>query len=273
MKYIDTHCHLNCEKMFDNWEEYLQKFIDIGGVSMINAWASEFYNLKAIEINKIAEDKYKSFIMKSNLWLHPLEVVEWNINKENVNEKMDWLRNLIEENKKYVAGIGECWIDLHYENTTEILEVQKNLFLMHCELARELNLPLVVHSRDWFEATIETLKDYTDLTVYFHCRWYGPEEYKKLRDMNFKKLYLGFCGNITYKKVDNLLDTLKLVSLDSLVLETDAPYLTPQIVRWEWNEPAFVAYIYDFVSDFLWIDEEQLTKQLEENFLNLIKLK
>jgi len=114
---------------------------------------------------------------------------------------------------------------------SETLEIQKQLFIRHCELARELNLPIVVHSRDAFNDTFEILQNYTDLTVYFHCRGYGTQEIKKLQDLKIKKLYFGFCGNVTYKKAEELRESLKIIPLDQLVLETDAPWLTPQIVR------------------------------------------
>jgi TatD DNase family protein len=130
------------------------------------------------------------------------------------------------------------------------LEIQKQLFIEHCKIAREFNLPLMVHSRDAFKQTFEVLKDYTDLIIYFHCWGYGPNEFRML-NAEFKNLFVGFCGNVTYKKAEELRETLKIVPLDQLLLETDAPYLTPQIIRGETNHPANVKYIYEFVSGFL----------------------
>ena len=130
-----------------------------------------------------------------------------------------------------MVGIGECGFDLHYANTPEILDLQKKLFVRHCELAREFDLPLVVHSRDAWDQTIDVLKGYKDLIVYFHCRGYGAEEIKKLRGLKIKRLFVGFCGNVTYKKANDLLESLKLIPMESLLLETDAPYLCPQAMR------------------------------------------
>jgi TatD DNase family protein len=107
------------------------------------------------------------------------------------------------------------------------LAVQQELFVKHCELAQELKLPLVIHSRDGFQETLDILQNYKDLVIYFHCRGYGPEEYKILENM-FPKLFIGFCGNVTYKKAQALRDTLDIVSDDKLLLETDAPYLSPE---------------------------------------------
>lgn len=131
-------------------------------------------------------------------------------------------------------------------------------------------MPLVVHSRDAFQDTLEILKEYTDLTIYFHCRGYGPEEFRILNS-ELKNLYVGFCGNITYKKAEELRETIKIVPLTQLLLETDAPYLTPQIIRGEDNHPANVRYIYEFIAEFLKIAPEALSQQIEINFHSVYK--
>jgi len=87
-----------------------------------------------------------------------------------------------------------------------------------------------------------------------------------------KNLYIGFCGNITYKKAEELRETLKIVSLSQILLETDAPYLTPQIVRGENNHPANVKYIYDFVAEVLHIAPNILSQQVDTNFHTLYKI-
>lgn len=184
---------------------------------------------------------------------------------------MQWLKDLCLANLQYVVAVGETGIDVHYPNGLETLETQKQLFIQHCNLARELKLPLVVHSRDAFNETFEILKNYTDLTIYFHCRGYGPREFEILNS-KFEKLFVGFCGNVTYKKAEELRESLKIISLTQLLLETDAPYLTPQIVRGEDNHPANVKYIYDFVADFLKITPEALSQQIEANFHSVYKI-
>jgi len=85
-------------------------------------------------------------------------------------------------------------------------------------------------------------------------------------------LFIGFCGNITYKKTEDLRESLQLVPLQQLLLETDAPYLTPQAVRGQDNHPANVKYIYDFVAEMLKISPEALSQQLEANFRSVYKI-
>jgi len=279
MKLIDAHTHLNTKPLVQDWQWYIQKFIDAGGVALVNSWADEEYNLKGIEIAKQAQSlKLKAqsqkypLIIKATVGWHPLECVEWVVTAENISDKMQWLKKLYIDNKEHVVAIGETGIDLHYLNWLETLEIQKILFIEHCEFARETWLPLVVHSRDAFEQTLEILKDYVDLTIYFHCRWYWSAEIKKLKDYKIKRLFIGFCWNVTYKKAEELRASLKLVPLDQLLLETDAPYLSPQVVRGETNHPANVRYIYDFVSEYLDMSPDVLSKQILSNFLSIYKV-
>jgi len=266
----DSHTHVNCEDMYPDHERYIQSFIDGWGKWMVNSWASEFYNEKTIEISA-KYSNHPDVTIKSSLGRHPLECVENIITPSNMKQHMDRLVDLYSESPEHVVAIWECGIDLHYPNWNETLEIQKELFAMQCDRAQEVNLPLVIHSRDWFQPTLDVLRNYKDLTIYFHCRGYWPEEYRQLKDI-FPNLYIWFCGNITYKKVDDLLETLKIVDRDRLVLETDAPYLTPQIIRWQKNEPLFVRYIYDFVSDFLQIEKNSLSQQIESNFKKLYRI-
>ncbi|NOZ44886.1 MAG: TatD family deoxyribonuclease, partial [bacterium] len=129
-------------------------------------------------------------------------------------------------------------------------------------------LPLVIHSRDAFEETMEVLISYTDLEIYFHCWGYDEAEIIKIQE-SFPKLWIGFCGNISYKNAESLRRSLKQLDLKHLVLETDSPYLSPQVVRGERNQPANIRYIYSFVSKELGIAEDELAKRVNKNFLDL----
>jgi TatD DNase family protein len=106
-----------------------------------------------------------------------------------MQQKMQDLKAMYSENKEYIVGIGETGIDLHYANTPEILDLQKKLFQLHADLAQELNLPIIIHSRDAWHETLDVLKTYKDLTIYFHCRGYGPDEITYLQN-TFPKLYI-----------------------------------------------------------------------------------
>jgi TatD DNase family protein len=261
--YYDAHTHLNSPELYLNVEKYIQNFVDIWWKSMIIVWASQEYNNNAIILAK-------KFNLKITLWLHP-EILNNNDDIKTISSKMKELKELIIQNKNSIVAVGECGIDLYFPWTEQTLNLQKELFAMQCNLAQQLDLPLVVHSRTAFDYSIDILKNYKNLTIYFHCRGYGPEQIKILQS-SFPKLYIWFCGNVTYKKADELRESLKLVWSEQLLLETDAPYLSPQIVRWTQNEPANVRYIYDYVAELLWKEKNVLQVQIEKNFKNIYKL-
>lgn len=102
------------------------------------------------------------------------------ITEENIERKMDILRALYATNKQYIVAIGECGIDTFFPGSENHLPLQKKLFNLQCDLAKELHLPLVVHVRKDFESGLEILKMYHDLDIHFHCRSFGPEEIEKL---------------------------------------------------------------------------------------------
>lgn len=266
----DSHTHLNSEAMYLQRQQYMDLFVQAWGKWLVNSGASEFYNEKGIEIAKESLQKYTNLRVKATLGRHPLEAVEKIITQENYIQKVEDLKKQYLTNKEHIVAIGEIWIDVHFPNGQETLGLQRELFALQCDLAQELNLPIMIHSRDEFDQTIDILQNYKNQTIYFHCWGYGPEEYRRLNDM-FPNVFVGFCGNVTYKNAQALRDTLAIVDKNQLVLETDAPYLAPQVVRWETNHPAYVGYIYDFVSQQLQISRNILDKQIEKNIFTLYK--
>ncbi len=279
--YYDAHTHLNSPELFADAQKYVQNFIDIGWKSMVIVGASDEYNSNSIKILKNYELRVSNWVLKFTFGLHP-EILIQNNQIQSLKSKVEDLKKLILDSgcnsaikpewKNNVVAVGECGIDLYYPWSEQTLDLQKELFAMQCDLAQELKLPLVIHSRNAFEQTLDVLKNYRDLTVYFHCWGYWPEEVKRLKNFGLKNLYVWFCGNVTYKKADELRESLKLVWEDQLLLETDAPYLSPQIIRWTQNEPANVRYIYDYVSEFLWKEKNALQEQIEKNFRNIYGL-
>ena len=248
-------------------------------MGLVNSWASDVYNMHGIEIAKTVEtlrdwgvDGWQNIVVKSTIGYHPWCCDDGEITQQNIQQKVADLKILYEANKKYIVAIGECGIDTYYPGSEQTLSLQKQLFILQCNLAQELKLPLMIHIRKDFETAFDVLQNYRDLTMYIHCRGFGPEEIRRLQDLNSKKLFIGFCGNVTYKNAQNLRDSLAKISLDQLLLETDAPWLSPQIVRGTTNHPANVWYLYQFVAEFLNITPELLSDQIEQNFTTLYTL-
>lgn len=120
-------------------------------------------------------------VVKSTIGYHPECCNDGEISEENIQQKIVDLKKMYEENKEYIVAIGECGIDTYYPGSEDSLELQKKLFVAQCDLAKELNLPLMVHIRKDFDSAFEILQNYRDLTVYVHCRGFNPEEVKKLQ--------------------------------------------------------------------------------------------
>lgn len=258
--YIDSHTHLNDDKLFKNWQLHIKDFEDTWWWILINSGADDKYNKRWIDIAKTYN---WPCLVKTTIWFHPYEVVCGNITEDNLAEKIKDLKNMYENNKDYVVAIWECGIDVHYKWELNI-SLQKQLFIAQLELAKTLNLPVVIHSRDNFDTTVEVLKDFLDMKIYFHCRWYWPDEIKIAQNM-FKNLWIWFDWNISYPNAQNIRNSLDILSLDKILLETDAPYLSPQTVRGKTNYPVNIRYIYDFVAKQLWLKNNDLENILEEN--------
>jgi TatD DNase family protein len=140
-----------------------------------------------------------------------------------------------------ISAIGECGFDFHHMEADE--KTQLRLFSAQIELARELRLPLIVHSRDAARATLEALgRSPRDIPVIIHCFGYGPEDARAFLDSG---CHLSFAGNLTYKKSEALREALALVPEDRLLLETDAPYMNPEPRRGKASTPLDVGRSYE----------------------------
>lgn len=263
---IDAHTHLNSPTLYSKRKEHILEFKKNWGTAIVNAWADREYNDNWI---KISREYIWDVYVKCTIWLHPYEVVIGNVNEENIENEINNLKKIYMDNKKSIVAIWEAGIDTHYDGDIKI-ELQEKLFKMQCELANDLWLPIVIHSRNDFDSTMKILKDYKDLKIYFHCRGYGPKEITILKK-EFENIRIGFCGNISYPKAQNIRDSLMVCDVKNILLETDAPYLSPQKVRWETNSPANVKHIYDFVSKELNIDKYILIEKIKQNFYELYK--
>lgn len=180
------------------------------------------------------------------------------------------LKDLHATYTEHIVAIGECGIDTHYDGDPHI-DLQKELFAQQCDLAQELHLPIVIHSRDDFASTWDVIKKYKNQKIYFHCRGYGPDEVKVIQD-HFPQIWIGFCGNVTYPKAQILRDSLYVTRPESIVLETDAPYLAPQKHRGQTNEPIFVTQIYDYVASITGTDPLVLQQSIADNICRLYNI-
>lgn len=150
----------------------------------------------------------------------------------------------LNKHTKNIYAIGEIGIDyFHHDTTTRVKQME--FFSSLIDIASKNNLPILIHSRDGFADTYDVLKN-KNASGIFHCFSYSAEEVKKALELNY---LISFSGNITYKKSEAIREACKYVPNDKLTIETDAPYLSPQIVRSSPNEPSFTMHTAKFIAD------------------------
>lgn len=241
--FVDTHCHI-FKSDYDNIDEVLNNASNNNVKYYINNGSDREYNKEVLELVKQYDNMYGA------LGIHPETVDDYSL------DDIEFIKNNL-SNEKIVA-IGEIGLDYHY--TKENKDEQIKLLEMQLSLAEEYNLPVIIHSRDATEDTINTLKK-------FNCRgtihsFSGSLETAKIY---IKMGYLlGVNGVITFKNC-NIKDVIKEVGLDNIVLETDSPYLTPVPYRGMQNNPSHILDIAKFVSELYNVSLEELSYRTNEN--------
>ena len=165
---------------------------------------------------------------------------------------------------KKIVAVGETGLDYHYDNSPRASQVET--FAKQIEIARERNLPLVVHERESFDACASLLKETSGMKVIIHCFSGGREHLERWLDMGF---YISFSGTVTFKKAEYLREALKMVPDDRILFETDCPYLAPQPVRGKRNEPAFIKYIYETAAVVRGTAFAELEEKVRKNVRNI----
>lgn len=179
-----------------------------------------------------------------------------------------------------IVAVGECGLDHHWNPSgadgrcesdfdEQTYEGEKQLFQMQLELAKEMKLPVIVHSRDAFEDSLDCLKNVGYHNGIIHCYSYGIEEARKFLDLGW---YIAFGGGVTYTKkarMDEMKELLKFVPEDRFLCETDAPYLAPVPFRGQSNSPVLVQEVYKFIAQIRETSPEALSSLVDANIKNL----
>ena len=186
-----------------------------------------------------------------SLGFHPSEA------NKTTQEDIEWLKEIIKSNKKVVA-IGEIGLDYYWEKDNK--EKQKEMFENMLLLSKELNLPVVIHSRDAFQDTYDILKKY-DVKGVIHCFSGNLENAKKYIKLGF---ILGIGGVVTFKNT-NLKEVIKNLDLENIILETDSPYLAPTPFRGNQNSPKYIPIIAEEISNIKQIKIEEVMEKTTEN--------
>ena len=252
---IDSHCHLDHEPLFDNLDAVIQRSKNVGITKLLTISTSlkSFQNVKEL----IQKDE----MIFGSFGIHPHETNNDQLTKE-----------LIIQNSKpfeKIIGIGETGLDFYYTNSNE--KNQENSFINHIEAAIELDLPIIIHSRDAETKTYEILKDYKNQNpkLLMHCFTGSLDFAKKLMDLGS---FFSASGIITFKNAKDLQETFKKIPMDKILIETDSPFLAPIPNRGKKNEPSFIKHTAIKLSQIKKVSFEKLAQETTKNFNNLFNL-
>jgi TatD DNase family protein len=233
MDLIDTHCHLTFEPLADDVPGVAQRSRAAGVTGWITVGTTLEDSRRAIELAGRYENMYAA------VGIHPHEA-------QNADAgALEELSRLAGSEK--VVAVGETGLDFHYNFSKQ--PDQKRVFAAHLDIARDAGLPVVVHSRNAFEETLEILdRDGRGLKgVVFHCFSGSAEQARQLLDRGY---YVSFTGVVTFKNAETAREAAKAVPPDRLMIETDSPYMSPEPLRKQKpNEPALMVHTARFLAD------------------------
>lgn len=233
--YIDTHCHM-VKEYYDNMDDYISGCIENNVKKIIVNATDKKSCLEVLELVK----KYD--IVYGALGFHPTELDDIS------EEDFVWLEGAVNNDK--IVAIGEIGLDYHYDDADK--DKQKCFFKRQLEIAAKYNKPIIVHTRDSIQDTFDILKEYNVKGV-IHC-YSGSLE--MAREFIKKGYLIGVGGICTFKNASNIINVIKNIDLEYIVLETDSPYLTPEPYRKHSNESKYIPLISKKISEIKDIEEE-----------------
>lgn len=256
MNYIvDTHCHLDLiEKQGLKIEDVIQTCLE-NNVKILQTICT-----RVSEIDKILSyTKLHDFIYAS-VGIHPCNVAE------QPKISADDIIKLCHAHEK-IIGIGETGLDYYHDKSA--IAAQKISFVEHIKASQKTNLPLIIHSRDADLDMMEILeneKKNADFPALLHCFSSSKELAKKALDLG---IYISISGIVTFKNATELQEIVKFLPLESLLVETDSPYLAPMPHRGKTNQPAFTKHVVEFIAQLKNLSAEEVAQQTTENFFKI----
>lgn len=245
---FDTHSHYDDDAFNHDRDELLSGLSDRGVECLVNVGADMTSSRTALALAEQYDFVYCA------LGVHPSEV------EGLAEEDMAWIADHAAHRK--VVAIGECGLDYHWPEPTS--DMQKKWFYRQIELAKEVSLPLIIHSRD---ASADTRNILVETKAYdcggvIHCYSYSPEMAKEYAQMGF---YIGVGGVVTFKNAKKLKQTVEQIPLERIVLETDCPYMAPEPHRGSRNDSSNLIYVAEKIAELKGITTEEVINQTTKN--------
>lgn len=250
--YVDTHAHLFFPNFNDELDQVIERARNAGVGAILVPGTDIPTSMQAIKL----ADQYENIFV--GVGVHPHETKEW------TDELLVQIEKISEHPK--VVAIGEIGLDYYYDFSPR--EIQLKAFRSQIELAIKLDLPIIVHNRESNDDMMNIIREYADtsLRAQFHCFAGSADDAKELIGMNH---FISFPGNVTFKKADDIRNILKSIPPEHLLLETDAPFMTPVPYRGKRNEPANIPLIAETICEVHKISLDELAKITSYNAYKL----
>ena len=250
---FDTHAHYDDEQFNEDRVELLNSMEEQGVGTIVNVSAAYNSCRKVIALAKEYPFVYAA------VGIHPDEV--GCLNEENFAQ----MKELFKEEK--VVAVGEIGLDYYWDN--EPREVQKKWFIRQLELARELDLPVLIHSREAAADTMEIMKEHAKgLSGVIHCYSYSKEMAQEYIKMGF---YIGVGGVVTFKNAKKIKEVVQMAPMERILLETDSPSLAPVPYRGKRNSSLYLPYVVRGIAEIKGISEEEVIEMTEKNAVRLFR--
>jgi len=251
---FDTHAHMDDEAFSADREQLLASLPEQGLALVMNPGCSLASSRNASALSAQYDYIYAA------VGSHPDVADEVN------EDVLEAYRRLVAENPK-IRAIGEIGLDYHYEDIPR--EIQQKAFRMQMALAKELNLPVIVHERDAHEDGMKIVDEFPEVTGVFHCYSGSAEMAKELVKRGW---YIGFTGVLTFKNARKAVEVAKTIPLDRIVLETDCPYMSPEPFRGRRNDPGKLCRMAEKLAEIRELSLEEIHAITTENGKRLYRM-
>lgn len=259
--FVDSHAHIDGPEYDEDRDQVIQRAHDAGVAIILNVTSGDPHSgalERAVELAQHNNQIYAA------LGVHPHEARFFDVQAE------ERIQKLIKPDSSVIAW-GEIGLDYHYDNSPR--DVQREVFRRQLRVARELKLPVIIHTRDAEEDTLEILRSewsQSGLAGIMHCFSGGKALAVETLNLGF---FISFSGVITFKKADALREVAHAIPLDRLLIETDCPYLSPEPFRGRRNEPARVVEVARCLAGLHGVEVQDIANRTTRNFLQLFGLK
>ena len=254
---VDSHCHLDYSSLYNQLDDVIKR----AEYNQVKYFLTICTTLKSFETIKLITDKYENIY--GTFGIHPHET------KKFVHVDKTFILNSKKDNNK-IIGIGETGLDFYYNFSEK--NIQRKSFIEHINAALELNIPIIVHTREAENDTCEILKSEnknSNLKILIHCFTGSKEFVKKLLDIN---CYVSVSGIITFNSSTELAETVSFIPIEKLLVETDSPYLSPMPFRGKPNEPSYIIHTIDKLSLIKKMPKKKIISNTTNNFKKLFDI-